>query len=307
MRTLTRWQLALGILVLAVLGASAYLLLNTHADTDSLEEAREHINEPEATYWEAPRSSLARPEEAVNVAPSAETGSRLLPIRDVLFEYIEVIDGCAEHFQGECVNVRTGPGMDFPIVTRLRNHVVLKISGKVERDGQAWFKIVFDESLKYPERVKSDWYVAAEYVRVVLDEGEKTIWDRETEPTTKRIVVDRGDQTLVAYDGDTVFLETAISTGLELTPTPRGTFSVFKKMPSRYMQGPIPGVSDDYYDLPGVPWNLYFTHQGAVIHGAYWHNNFGDRYSHGCINLPPDTAKKLYDWAVLGTVVIVED
>ena len=102
-------------------------------------------------------------------------------------------------------------------------------------------------------------------------------------------------------------MEMVISTGLELTPTPRGTFSVFKKTPSRYMQGPLPGLPYDYYDLPGVPWNLYFTHEGAVIHGAYWHNSFGSRYSHGCVNLPPDEAKKLYDWAVLGTTVIVQD
>lgn len=73
------------------------------------------------------------------------------------------------------------------------------------------------------------------------------------------------------------------------------------------MQGPIPGVSDQYYDLPGVPWNLYFTVDGAVIHGAYWHNHFGEPWSHGCVNLPPQEAKRLYDWADLGTPVIVQD
>ena len=103
-------------------------------------------------------------------------------------------------------------------------------------------------------------------------------------------------------------MEVYISTGLEFTPTPRGTFTVFKKTPSRYMQGPLPNLPDNqYYDLPGVPWNLYFTHGGAVIHGAYWHNSFGKPYSHGCVNLSPEDARKLYDWAELGTKVIVED
>ena len=308
MKTLTRRRFIQGALILAAVGVGGYLLLSKYTSTGSLEEAQQHVDEPEAPYWEAPRTPLVRPEEGVIVAPSSiGADTRLLPLTKVLFEYIKVVDSCAEHFQGECVNVRTGPGTDFPVVTRLRNHVVLKISGKVERDGQSWFKIVFDESLRYPERVKSDWYVAAEYVQVVLDEGDKTIWNNETAKTTKSIIIDRSDQILTAYDGDTVFMETAISTGLELTPTPRGTFSVFKKTPSRYMQGPVPGVSSDYYDLPGVPWNLYFTHGGAVIHGAYWHDSFGGPYSHGCVNLPPDRAKELYDWADLGTVVIVKD
>lgn len=306
MRALIHRPIILGILVLMAIGASIYPFIEKYRLEADLEEKKLHIDEPESPYWEAPQTPLAKPEEAV-VASSTVEGPLLLPVTNVLFEYIEVIDGCAEHFQGECVNVRSGPGTDFSIVTRLRNHVVLKINGKVERDGQTWFKIVFDELLRYPERVKGDWYVAADYVRVVLDEGDKTIWDHETATTTKRIVVDRGNQILTAYDGDVVFMETAISTGLELTPTPRGTFSVFKKTPSRYMQGPIPGVSSDYYDLPGVPWNLYFTHGGAVIHGAYWHNDFGIKYSHGCVNLPPDKAKELYDWAELGTVIIVED
>ena len=73
------------------------------------------------------------------------------------------------------------------------------------------------------------------------------------------------------------------------------------------MQGPLPGISDQYYDLPGVPWNLYFTEQGAVIHGAYWHDHFGERWSHGCVNLPAEVAHKLYEWADLGTPVIVQD
>jgi len=93
-----------------------------------------------------------------------------------------------------------------------------------------------------------------------------------------------------------------------LTPTPRGTFTIFKKTPSRYMQGPLPNFPpDDVYNLPGVPWNMYFTHEGAVIHGAYWHNSFGTRYSHGCVNLSPENARLLYTWADLGTTVTVQD
>ena len=82
---------------------------------------------------------------------------------------------------------------------------------------------------------------------------------------------------------------------------------VYKKTPSRYMQGPLPPISDQFYDLPGVPWNLYFTNEGGAIHGAYWHESFGEQRSHGCVNLPLDKAKELYLWAPLGTEVFVHD
>ena len=73
------------------------------------------------------------------------------------------------------------------------------------------------------------------------------------------------------------------------------------------MQGPLPGISDQVYDLPGVPWNLYFTEDGGAIHGAYWHNNFGQPWSHGCVNVPLKEAEELYNWAEPGTVVTVTD
>jgi L,D-transpeptidase catalytic domain len=237
------------------------------------------------------------------------TNETIVPIEEVLFEYVVVKDSCDIHFVGECVRVRSGPGIEYPVVYRLRDDVVLKVDGKVERDGVVWYKIVFDEWLRYPERVTGDWYVAADFLEVLLDEGDKTTWDNAVaKSNNQKIIIDRSEQKLFAYDGDELFMETSISTGLELTPTPRGTFTVFKKTPSRYMQGPLPDLSSqDYYDLPGVPWNLYFTEGGAVIHGAYWHSSFGTPYSHGCVNMVPTEARTLYSWADLGTVVIVRD
>lgn len=259
---------------------------------------------------ESATSTYLRAEEIVVIpaATSSET-QEALPIEPVLFEYVEVIDGCGPHFEGECLNARGGPGTDFPALRQLRNGIVLKVGGRVERNDEVWYRIVFDEWLRYPERLEGDWYVHSDYVAILYDEGSKTIWEDGAPTTTaKSIVVDRSDQTLSAYEDDTLILETAISTGLELTPTPRGTFTIFKKTPSRYMQGPLPNLIDQQvYDLPGVPWNLYFTEGGAVIHGAYWHESFGTAYSHGCVNLPPAIARTLYDWAELGTTVTVVD
>lgn len=238
---------------------------------------------------------------------TATTTSITGVVQPPLFEYLEVMDGCGPYYDtGVCVNMRSGPGTQYPIVARLRTGVVLRVVTEVTVDGEVWDKIGFDNEVKYPDRLPADIYVAAAFVRNFYDDGNHEL-AKGTPPTTKRIVVDVSEEMLYAYDGETLFMKEPVSTGLELTPTDRGTFTVFKMTPARYMQGPIPGVSDQVYDLPGVPWDLYFTQDGAVIHGAYWHDHFGEPWSHGCVNLSPQNAKKLYDWAVVGTKVTIQN
>lgn len=222
-----------------------------------------------------------------------------------LFTYIEVTDGCDWEYIGQCVNMRSGPGVQYGVISKLRIGMVLKVGSTVTaRDGSTWYKIALDKTVLYPERVSGAWYVSADVVQTVQNVGD-VLLTAKSATTTKRIVVNISQEMLYAYDGTTLFMQEPISTGLEFTPTPLGTFVVFKKTPSRYMQGPVPGVSDQFYDLPGVPWDLYFTPEGDVIHGAYWHNHFGEPWSHGCVNLSVENAKKLYEWADIGTKVTV--
>jgi hypothetical protein len=222
-----------------------------------------------------------------------------------LYKYIEVINSCGPHYEGVCVNARSGPATTFPATLKLRTGVVLRVADEVtNNEGRMWYKVVFDEFIRYPERIKGDLYVAADLVRVFEDQGETNIVS-DPAVDTKWILVDISDQKLYAYDGETLFMNQTVSTGLELTPTNVGVFSVNRKTPSRYMQGPTPSQSDQFYDLPGVPWDLYFGSDGSVIHGAYWHNNFGRQWSHGCVNLPLDKARELYEWAPVGTPVVV--
>jgi lipoprotein-anchoring transpeptidase ErfK/SrfK len=54
----------------------------------------------------------------------------------------------------------------------------------------------------------------------------------------------------------------------------------------------------DAYELPGVPWVSFFEHMtGVAFHGTYWHDNFGSRMSHGCVNMRVEDAKWLYRWS----------
>lgn len=246
-----------------------------------------------------------------NTTPATATSTEQIPAVPALplFNYIEITDGCGPYYDtGLCVNMRSGPGTNYSVVERLRTGVVLKVASTTvqDKDGLAWYKIIQDKTIRYPERVKSDLFVAVNpsSVAPLEDIGDQDT-TRDTPTTTKRIVVDTAEEMLYAYDGDILFMEEPISTGLEFTPTPIGTFKIFRKTPSRYMQGPLPGVSSQYFDLPGVPWNLYFSNGGAVIHGTYWHDHFGKPWSHGCVNLAPENAKKLYVWADLETTITV--
>jgi hypothetical protein len=116
----------------------------------------------------------------------------------------------------------------------------------------------------------------------------------------KWIEVDLSDQKLYAWDGSSLFMESKISSGLPLTPTPIGEFRIWIKLRATRMQG---GSGRYYYNLPNVPHTMFFanesvpTWKGYGIHGAYWHNEFGTQRSHGCVNLPLDSAKTLYYWA----------
>jgi lipoprotein-anchoring transpeptidase ErfK/SrfK len=60
------------------------------------------------------------------------------------------------------------------------------------------------------------------------------------------------------------------------------------------------------YNVPDVPHAMYYSGNYA-IHGAYWHNSFGIPVSHGCINVAPDHAAWLFNWATVGTPVVVRD
>jgi hypothetical protein len=115
----------------------------------------------------------------------------------------------------------------------------------------------------------------------------------------KWFAVDLYEQTLTAYQDDTAVFATLISSGLPLWPTDEGTFKIYSRQVSNKMSGggPNSGMAGnpDFYFLPEVPYIQYFDKEQA-LHGAYWHDGFGYRHSHGCINMSMTDAKWAFDW-----------
>ncbi|MEZ4666662.1 MAG: L,D-transpeptidase family protein [Anaerolineae bacterium] len=115
----------------------------------------------------------------------------------------------------------------------------------------------------------------------------------------KQVVVDLSDQMTYAYQDGVLLRSLRVSTGLPGTPTVLGDYNVYHMLESQRMVGPG-------YDLPGVPYVMYF-YQGYALHGTYWHNNFGHPMSHGCVNMPTSEAEWFYsNFVEIGTPVHVQ-
>ncbi len=118
----------------------------------------------------------------------------------------------------------------------------------------------------------------------------------------KWIEVDLSEQRLYMKEGGTTVGSFLVSTG-KWSPTPAGEWRIWTKLRYTRMQGGSQALGT-YYNLPNVPYVMYYD-RGYGIHGAYWHNNFGTTMSHGCTNMKPEEAGIVFNWASVGTKVIV--
>jgi hypothetical protein len=115
----------------------------------------------------------------------------------------------------------------------------------------------------------------------------------------KWIDVNLTKQTMVLYEGTKAVYATLISSGeagLEdhkhSTATKRGIFRIHTKHLTSTMSSDEVG---EEFELRDVPYVQYFD-EGYAMHGAYWHDRFGTPKSHGCINLSPEDARRLFFW-----------
>ena len=150
-------------------------------------------------------------------------------------------------------------------------------------DGQPWYQI------------SEEWtshFMPAAHLRPVWPEQVSPI-STHVPPEAKRIEVRISNQMLTAFEGDAPVLTTLCSTGVPGWHTPFGNYPVLDKRLGTRMAG---AASDAFWNLPGVPYASYITYSWVAIHGTYWHNDYGRRRSHGCINVTPEIAQWLFRW-----------
>jgi lipoprotein-anchoring transpeptidase ErfK/SrfK len=148
-------------------------------------------------------------------------------------------------------------------------------------------------------------WVAAEALRPITEEEFSPI---NPDVTNKHIVVDVIHQTLSCFEGEREVYFCRVSTGAKFDiygnvvdnwATPVGLHRVTRKYISLQMSGGTTGAG---YDLPGIAWTTIFATGGVAIHSTFWHNNFGDPVSHGCVNCTPEDAKWIFRWTMPSVV-----
>jgi lipoprotein-anchoring transpeptidase ErfK/SrfK len=158
------------------------------------------------------------------------------------------------------------------------------------------------------------------YIRATDAYGHSTLsgWS-DLAVSYQRIVVSLSQQKLWAYNGNSIFLTSLVTTGNRALPTPTGEFMILGKFHPFTFRSPWPKSSPFWYPPSLTQWAMLFKVGGYFIHDAPWRSVFGpgsnsqvgtpgNNYTgtHGCINVPNDVAQKLFAWAPIGTAVIVK-
>jgi len=224
------------------------------------------------------------------VVPCREQFQQPLPSVDEPF-WGEVSVPISWQFQGPSLRSRR---WDYAYYQCFWGQVHKVLERAEDEEGRVWYRLYDDIEPNRPA------WVLAHHIRKLEPYEFEPI---SPDVTDKHIVISLPQQTLTAYEGDTMVFKTRIASGTSFEredgefinfQTLEGEYLVEYKRPSRRMRGGSDvGLP---YDVNGVPWAIYFGDNGAAIHGAYWHNNYGTPRSHGCINITPDAAKWLYRW-----------
>jgi len=111
--------------------------------------------------------------------------------------------------------------------------------------------------------------------------------------------VDIASQVLTAYVGERPVFATLVSTGRgndgSVLATPRGAHRLWVKLRGSNMDNLDDESAAENYAIQAVPWVMYFE-RGYGLHGTFWHRAFGSKHSHGCVNLTPLDAERLFGW-----------
>lgn len=165
---------------------------------------------------------------------------------------------------------------------------------KTDDQGQTWYRI----NERYGSYGDILWGTAEAFRPLTADDVAPISPNVEE----KHVVVNITQQTLSCFEGNTEVYFARISSGalfnskgerVDVWATPLGKFSIWRKLISLHMSG---GTTGGGWDLPGIGWTSLFVGSGVAIHSTFWHNNFGEPMSRGCVNARPEDAKWVFRW-----------
>lgn len=123
----------------------------------------------------------------------------------------------------------------------------------------------------------------------------------------RRIVVDLSEQHLYAYEGEALIYDFIASTGIPSSPTMPGVFQVLSKEPEAYASNwdlLMPYFIGIYQAGPDFVNGIHGMPRRSSGAQVWW--QLGRPASFGCVVIGLEDAAKLFDWAELGTMVVIQ-
>ncbi len=200
--------------------------------------------------------------------------------------------------------VRIGTDVEIPFVIIRKKDAkkwVWSASKKMVADADlpAWTALNLTGKQKFSGGVlhyetKEGFYVDDRHASRVDEAKRMPKWGKNGE---RWIDVNITKQILIAYEGEKPVYATLVSTGEDgleegKKATKKGIFRIHTKYVTMTMDSDVVGEEFELRDVPYVQ----FFEEGFALHGAYWHDNFGTPKSHGCVNLTPEDARRLFFW-----------
>lgn len=118
---------------------------------------------------------------------------------------------------------------------------------------------------------------------------------KPSNPSAVKVHISTGAGKLYVTEGNEVLLATPVGVGTDATPTPKGNFKITSKNRYRRRQS-NPGAG-----YPMTYWMSFYS----PAHGMHW--GFVKPYpsTHGCVRMPINSARKVFEMTRVGTPVIV--
>ena len=209
-------------------------------------------------------------EKENNIIEKTEMGI-LQNAQQVLLEKTEIIEYKENIYNIASLNLREDSNTNCGIIT-----VIDKCQKLIQiEDLGEWSYVKYGDLFGY---------VSNEYIKELPD---------------KYIEVDISDQNIKYHNGEEIMLESDVVTGKQNSMDTRiGMFEIYGKQTARYLMG------NSYVDY-WMPFD-----GGIGLHDASWRDEFGGEIyinsgSHGCVNLPFEIAKQIYENSEVGTKVLV--
>ncbi len=219
--------------------------------------------------WRTDRDEYVDPSTLRRLSGSRFQGVDLTDEHSPMLPFAFAVHGQS---QNKSILVRAAPSRSARVVKRLAKRSVVEV-------------LSYSDDGDFVNVAPGRW----------IDREDLRIVEARTRPShvaagTRWIDVDLDQQLVVAYEGATAVFATLASTGKGINATPTGVFNITRKKRQTTMRSDR--SKKQSYSV-AVPWPVYFN-KGFAFHSTYWHNNFGSPRSHGCVNLSPSDAARLY-------------